>query len=49
MDTPKEDLTVPVLVTYDCTETDAERKKREKLGLPTPVYGFMCRRVEDEK
>lgn len=49
MDDEKEDYTQHVLVTYDATETEAERKKREKLGLPTPTYSFMCRHVEDEK
>ena len=31
----------PILVTYDCAESDDERKARIKSGRPAPTYSFM--------
>ena len=31
----------PILITYDCTESDDERKLRIKSGRPAPTYSFM--------
>lgn len=46
--------TAPILCVYDYPETDAQRKQRIALGLPTPTYSFMCSRYvkptqEDDK
>jgi|GEM_PF-6424627 len=37
----------PILVTYDITETDDERKARVKRGEPAATYSFMVGRKED--
>ena len=47
MDTPEPDYSQPVLVEYPMPETDAERKKRIALGLPTPTYSFMVTRHKE--
>lgn len=35
-----------VLIEYPMPETEAERKKREKLGLPPPRFSFTVNRVK---
>ena len=35
----------PILVTYDVTETEAERKARVKSGKPAPTYSFMVTNI----
>jgi len=33
-----------IICTYDITETESQRKAREKLGLPLPKYSFTVER-----
>lgn len=39
----------PILVEYDCSETDAERRDRIKKGEAARTYSFMVVTVSDDK
>ena len=41
-----DNITTPILVKYDCAETDDERKARVKRGEPAETYSFMVVREE---
>lgn len=36
-----------ILVKYDCHETDAQRKERQRLGKPVKTYSFTVERIDD--